>query len=542
MKSYNSSRRGLALALLAMLFSTSALIADNLPPLPSESISSITARNLKTHLSFLASDELGGRYSFSQGNRIAARYLAAQLESFGYRGAARDGSFLQKVPLARGAVDVSRSGLSLTMNGTRQEFRYETDYMLESPQVADIPEEMKGDLVFVGYGISSPKNRYDDYAGLDVRGRVVITVKGTPDSLKGVSINEAERGNAAARAAGAQGLIVISEGLLSSYETFSAGYAQNQYFRIAQSPLATPGFQKEDFFPQIVQAGPSLVKAIAGLLGEEESALISPNGRPLPPRAIPVTIEIKTRFQAEDLPPTYNVAGLLEGADPRLKDEYIVLGAHYDHLEKGSDGSVYNGADDNASGTAAVLEMARAFTVGPRPKRSVMVIFYTAEEIGLRGSKFFTDYEPLLPLENAVANFNLDMVGRSGADPADKDLTGKDAVFLLGAARRSTELYNISEETNAETVRLRLDHSYKGQRGLMFFRSDHYNFDRHGVPVIWYHTGGPPEYHKPADDIDKIDFEKMERIARLAFATGWRVANLDHRLVIDKSPASARTL
>ncbi|MEW6211956.1 MAG: M20/M25/M40 family metallo-hydrolase [Acidobacteriota bacterium] len=535
MRQYHWSRTTLALAMLAALSTASGFSLDD-PPLPSKEVmSGITIRGLKKHVGFLASDEMGGRYAFSQGNRIAARYLASQLESYGYRGAARDGSFFQKVPITHGAVDVSKSGLTLTAQGKSYDFTYEKDYMLESPMVAAILENAKSDLVFVGYGISSPRNNYDDYAGLDVRGKFVITTKGTPPPLKGVKLDEAEMSRLTAEAHGARGLIVISEGLLSNYAGFSAGYAQRPYFRIAHSaPASAMVFQ-------VVQAGPALVKALAKVLGQEESFLISPGDAPLKSTAIPATIEIKTHFTVEDQPSTFNVVALLDGADAKLKDEYIALGAHYDHLKSGNQGEIYNGADDNASGTAAVLEMARAFAAGPRPRRSILVIFYTAEEIGLLGSRFFTDHEPLVSLEKIVANFNLDMVGRSGgkenALPND-DLTDKDTVFLLGAGKRSTELYQISERTNAETVRLRLDHTYKGPRGLMFLRSDHYNFNRHGIPVIWYHTGGPSDYHQPTDDADKLDFEKMERIARLAFATAWRVANLDHRLIIGHQPAA----
>lgn len=525
------SRATLVLVMLAAVSTASGVSIDDPPRPQDEAMSSITVRELKKHVSFLASDELGGRYSFSPGNRIAARYLASQLDSYGYRGAARDGSFFQKVPITHGAVDVSKSGLTLTAQGKSYNFTYEKDYMLESPMVAAILEDVKSDLVFVGHGISSPKNNYDDYAGLDVKGKFVIATKGEPAQLKDVKIEEAERGNQAAEARGARGLIVISQGLLSNYDGFSAGYAQRQYFRIGHSaPASAMVFQ-------VLQAGPALVKTLAEVLGKEEAFLISPDGAPLKPTAIPATIEVRTHFTAEEQPPTYNVVALLEGADPKLKDEYIVLGAHYDHLKTADNGDVYNGADDNASGTAAVLEMAKAFATGPRPRRSILVIFYTAEEIGLLGSRFFTDHEPLVPLAKVVANFDLDMVGRSGgkADAASgDDLTDKDTVFLLGANRRSTELYQISERANAETVRLRLDHTHKGPRGLVFRRSDHYNFDRHGIPVIWYYTGTPSDWHQPTDDVEKLDFEKMERIARLAFATSWRVANLGHRLVVDK--------
>ncbi|MFQ5569627.1 MAG: M20/M25/M40 family metallo-hydrolase [Rhodothermales bacterium] len=493
----------------------------------SESLQSITTTDLKRHLSFLASDELGGRYSFAPSGPITARYLATQLASYGYRGAGPDSSFFQNVPLSHGTVDPSQSRLVLTVRGVAQPFTYESDYMLETP--GEIPAYVQSELVFAGYGISSPRHHYDDYTGLDVKGKFVITVKGTPESLNEVVLAWDERGNAAAAAHGARGHIVISQGLLSNYAVYSASYAERAFYGFSR-PATTEALQ-------VVQAGPALVKAIADALGLEEDFLVAPEGKPLAPRAIPATVEITTRFEAEAMPPTYNVLGILEGADPSLKDEYVAFGAHYDHLPASTNGPVFNGADDNASGTAAILEVAQALAAGPRPGRSTLIVFFTAEEIGLYGSKYFIDYEPVVPLGNLVAFLDADMVGRSreegGSGSLNTDLTDQNTVYLLGADRRSRELYHLSEQANAETVQLQLDYTYQGPRGLMFLRSDHYNFDRHGIPVIWYHTGGPPEYHKPTDDVEKIDFEKLARISQLIVATGWRVLNLDHRLVVD---------
>jgi len=489
------------------------------------SLQSITTNDLKRHLSFLASDELGGRYPFSTSGPIAARYLATQLASYGYRGAGPDSSFFQNVPLTHGTIDISQSRLIVTVGGVAQTFSYESDYMLETP--GEIPASVRSELVFVGYGISSPGNHYDDYAGLDVKDKFVITVKGAPESLDGVGLAWDEQGNAVAEAHGARGLIVISRGLLSNYTVYSAGHAQRGFYGYSR-PASTEALH-------VVQAGPALVKAIAEALGIDEASLVAPEGKLLPPRAIPATIEITTRFQANEMPPTYNVLGILEGADPTLKDEYVAFGAHYDHLQTNTNGTVFNGADDNASGTAAILEIAQALADGPRPRRSTLILLFTAEEIGLYGSKYFTDYQPMAPLSKLVVFLDADMVGRSrsdgGSGSANFDLTDQNTVYLLGADRRSTELYHISEQANAETAHLRLDHSYQGSRE--FLRSDHYNFDRHGIPVIWYNTGEHPEYHQPTDDLEKIDFEKLERISKLILATGWRVLNLDHRLVVD---------
>jgi Zn-dependent M28 family amino/carboxypeptidase len=285
-----------------------------------------------------------------------------------------------------------------------------------------------------------------------------------------------------------------------------------------------------------------MLKAIARMLGKDEAYLTRPAGKPLDPGPIAATAQIKMKVDARSAPTTGNVVGVLEGSDPRLKDEYVVFSAHYDHLKTSSAGDVYNGADDDGSGTSAVLEIAEALSLA-RPKRSVLIIFHTGEELGLFGSAFNTDYEPAVPLAKLVADFNIDMIGRTrepgDTDSRDKELCDKDSVYVIGADKLSTELNRISEDTNKETARMRFDYTYNDENHpqRFYYRSDHYNYAKHGIPIIFYFTGVHRDYHRTTDDVDKIDFEKMERITRLVFATGWRVANLDHRLTVDKKPA-----
>ena len=236
------------------------------------------------------------------------------------------------------------------------------------------------------------------------------------------------------------------------------------------------------------------------------------------------------------------MVGILEGSDQRLKDEYVVFSAHYDHLATSSRGEVYNGADDDGSGTAAVLEIAEALAVGTRPLRSTLIVFHTAEEMGLLGSEFNTDYEPVVPMEKLVVNLNIDMIGRARAagnsDPRDRELTDGESLYVIGADKLSTELNKISEQTNADTAKLRFDYTYNDDRHpqRFYYRSDHYNYAKHGVPIIFYFTGVHRDYHRTTDDVDKIDFNRMERISRMILATGWRVANLDHKLIVDRKP------
>ncbi|MGA9773380.1 MAG: M28 family peptidase [Blastocatellia bacterium] len=535
MKHHFSLRRALASVLLAILSIATLAGASNLPLPSREEMSSISAGDLKKHLSFLASDELGGRFTLSPSSRIAARYLASQLESYGYKGAARDGSFFQKVPLQYSNPDTANSRVTFHSGSEKLEFKFGDGFISTGGMNADI----SGSLVFAGYGIASPKNRHDDYAGLAVKGKIVILVDGVPDNLVNVTIPPEERDLDAALAHGAIGVITI----LSAPAMMQWNEVKLYMTRGDQLGLPSRATQSGKIMPSIT-AGPDLVKAIAKAMGKDTAYLMT-LGKPLQPTALTATAEIRTKSTVKEAPPAQNVTGILEGSDPKLKDQYIVFSAHYDHLKTSDNGEVYNGADDDGSGTVSVLEIAQAFAVGPRPKRSILIIFHTGEELGLFGSEFNTDYEPVVPLEKLVADFNIDMVGRtrsaSDTDPRDRELTDKDGLYVIGADKHSTELNRLSEETNSETARMKFDYRYNDENDpeRFYYRSDHYNYAKHGVPIIFYFTGVHRDYHRTTDDVDKIDFEKMERITRMIFALGWRVANLDHRIVVDKKPSNA---
>jgi len=221
-----------------------------------------------------------------------------------------------------------------------------------------------------------------------------------------------------------------------------------------------------------------------------------------------------------------NVLGFIEGTD--LKDEILIITAHYDHLGK-KKASIYNGADDNASGTSAILEIAEAFmkakkdSVGPR--RSILIMAVSGEEKGLLGSKYYTE-NPVYPLEKTIANLNVDMIGR-----VDEHHENGDYIYLIGSDRLSSELHNISEEVNRKNFNLELDYTFndKDDPNRYYYRSDHYNFAKNNIPVIFYFNGVHEDYHKPTDTIDNIDFKKMQKISRFIFLTAWELANRNER-------------
>ncbi len=228
-----------------------------------------------------------------------------------------------------------------------------------------------------------------------------------------------------------------------------------------------------------------------------------------------------------------NVWAFIEGSEK--PDEIVILSAHYDHVGM-KNGEVYNGADDNGSGTSSLLEIAEAFAQakkeGNGPKRSILFLHVTGEEHGLHGSRYYTE-NPLFPLANTIVDLNIDMVGRRD----DKHKDSNHYIYLIGSDRLSTDLHNISEKANAQTVQLELDYTYNAldDPNRFYYRSDHYNFAKNGIPSLFYFNGVHDDYHQPTDDVSKIEFDALEKRVQLIFATAWELANRENRPKVDKS-------
>ena len=235
----------------------------------------------------------------------------------------------------------------------------------------------------------------------------------------------------------------------------------------------------------------------------------------------------KRVFKSNQIIKGENVLGYIEGTD--LKDELIIITAHYDHLGK-HDSLIFNGADDDASGVSGALEIAEAFMIAKKegygPRRSILIMPVSGEEKGLLGSKYYTD-NPIYPLNNTIANLNIDMIGRLD----DWHNTG-DYVYLIGSDRLSYDLHNINEEINSNYTKLELDYKYNDENdpNRYYYRSDHYNFAKNNIPVIFYFNGVHEDYHRPSDTIEKLDFNKIKKISKLVFLTAWELANREERI------------
>ena len=235
----------------------------------------------------------------------------------------------------------------------------------------------------------------------------------------------------------------------------------------------------------------------------------------------------KRVFKSNQIIKGENVLGYIEGTD--LKDELIIITAHYDHLGK-HDSLIFNGADDDASGVAGAMEIAEAFMIAKKegygPRRSILIMPVSGEEKGLLGSKYYTD-NPIYPLNSTIANLNIDMIGRLD----DWHSTG-DYVYLIGSDRLSYDLHNINEEINSNYTKLELDYKYNDEDdpNRYYYRSDHYNFAKNNIPVIFYFNGVHEDYHRPSDTIEKLDFNKIKKISKLIFLTAWELANREERI------------
>lgn len=510
----------LSLSALLFLFPyAGALPPANLPPVPS-AVDSITSTELRMHLEFLSSDELGGRYTLSPSFAIAARYLASHLKAYGYEGGGKDGDFLQHFEVIASKPDQEKSALSLTVNGQTANYIF-GDFL----PAGGVNGEATAPVVFAGHGISSASLHQDDYANLDVKGKIVLLVPGAPAGIDRSALGEKEQGEAAARAHGAIGVIQLPQ------ERFLE-FMRNREFRTRFGGRETVRLARESDgrLPQITLS-PELAEKVLDAFGLSINDVYSTDKKG---HATAISAHMVSSFhQTKTI--TQNVVGILKGTDPKLRDEYVAFSAHYDHLQTNSRGEIFHGADDDGSGTTAILTIAHAMAMDP-PRRSVLIIFHAGEELGLLGSEYNTDYAPAVPLNKIVADFNIDMIGRSkpAGDKAREDahLTDANTVYLVGSNRISKELHEISEQTNSDYQKMHLDYYYNDPNNpeMIYYRSDHWNYAKHGIPVIFYFDGTHVDYHKPTDTIDKIDFTKMTQITRLVFETGWRVASLNHEL------------
>jgi hypothetical protein len=530
-----------------------AALAVSLPVAGTAQSNRISQDDLRQWLTYIASDDLQGRQVFTEGLALAGSYIADHLKEWGVRPGGDAGSYFQTVRVL-GVRTRSNSSLTVTVNGQSRTFKDGEGVTVPRNQGAK--QTVSAKLEFVGYGLSYSPLRYDDYEGRDLTGRVALYL-----GRRGPGFGATED-----RLVGARGRFAIE----TRHAAGAIGPSAQPAGGRGNQPPSAPGGgrgtnQRVDFttvqrldipLPPQITISDDVYQFLLSAVGQDYAAL---KERASKQETLPkidlkdasVTIVIDAEYDVVQTRLTRNVVGIVEGTDARSRNTYVLLGAHYDHVgyqqfsgtvaagvnaiaacagqtrpEARPGDIINNGADDDGSGTVALMAIAKAFATGARPKRSLMFVWHSGEESGLYGSRYMADY-PVVPIDHVSAQLNIDMVGRNACD----DPANANRLFLVGSDRISTELHNLNEDANAAlSAPLTLDYAMNdiADTESLYTRSDHYSYASKGIPIIFFTTGLHRDYHYVTDEVSKIDFPKMQRITQLIYATANRVANLDH--------------
>ncbi|MCP9752198.1 M28 family peptidase [Ferruginibacter sp. HRS2-29] len=488
----------------------------------------ITTDGLKNRLTIIASDEMQGRETGTEGQRRAAAYIESQFKAMGLQQPKGLKGYQQLYPLYQDSL------LSSELKVKDIVAEYGKDFI--SPLNANENGSFKGsNLVFVGYGIDDAA--YSDYNKVNVKGKIVVFFYGEPKKEGKYFLNTTGNGRAsewtfpgtakklaAAAAKGAVGALVINQ----AAETFSPRMID----MAKKTSVYYPGEKKEKtinfallshaFAKNILPDFDTLLRQVKA--GEAFAAV---------PQANKISVNYRIK-KYRNVINASNVLGVIEGTDK--KDEYVFLTGHYDHLGM-RDGKIYYGADDDGSGTVAVMQMAAAFAKakadGKGPRRTIVFMTVSGEEKGLWGSEYYSEH-PVYPLSKTSVDLNTDMVGRIDTERKKDDTMNY--VYVVGHDKLSSDLPIINEKVNSQYTHLVLDYKFDDPNDphRIYFRSDHYNFARKGVPVLFFYDGMlKADYHKPTDTIDKIEWPLYEKRVKMIFHTAWDIANRDEMLKRD---------
>lgn len=534
----------------SILFSIVGLLLINARPAPNEAtikasaIQSITAADLSSYLHIVASDSMEGRATGERGQKKTAAYLAVKFKEFGLLPAVTTTSgksYFQEFTL----IEKKWGDVYIKVDKSNKVF------LKDFYAYGDVclPEETSMKIVCAGYGIESPL--YNDYSNLNIESKGVIIFTGEPfkDSISLVSgtkqqsswANDWRAKAELAYKKGAKAVYIIVGTTDKDFESRLSSLKDH-----LNAPTMAFSHKKKAsaFFVPISLAAEMLKSTSSDLIDYKKTLsnkIINSVDIPTNNSAGKITGLNVYPFKSakviakagvtERIVHTENVLGIIEGS--KYPEEIVVLTAHYDHLGI-ENGKIYYGADDDGSGTVALLEIAQAFSQakkdGVRPARTILFMPVTGEERGLMGSEYYTD-KPVFPLKNTVVDLNIDMIGRVDA----AHINNEEYVYIIGSNRLSSELHTINENANKASANIALDYSFNSfdDPNRFYYRSDHYNFAKNNIPVIFYFSGVHEDYHKPTDTVDKIRFNKMMKITQLVFTTTWELANMEHRLVVD---------
>jgi hypothetical protein len=468
----------------------------------------ISATELKEYLSIIASDALEGRKTGTRGQKMAGAFISNHFLEIGLTPPV-NGSYYQSFDLYSAAP-----AKVYVKSGATQFDNFSDIFYLGN---ADSNGEVATDLVFVGRGAAS------DYNQVDIKGKAVLLLQRDLTSFRTL------RSTAnLAREKGASIVFIVAESSNDDYKKF---VEEMKGFVSGGLSLTKPegGANKGTFIVNQVAAE----KLIGTTFDQLKKIAAADSTKKQLKKIKPGKISYSVSIQSNSVK-VENVLGFLEGTEK--KDEIVIVTAHYDHIgtNPGED-KVNNGADDDGSGTVAVMELAKVFAQakkdGHGPKRSMVFMTVTGEEMGLLGSEYYVQH-PVYPLANTVVDLNIDMIGRS--DPQHKDKG--DYVYVIGSDKLSSELHTLSEKINETYTKLAFDYTYNAEDhpDNIYRRSDHWNFAKNGIPIIFYFDGIHEDYHRPSDEVSKIDFPLLTKRAQNVFYAAWEIANRENRLVVDK--------
>jgi len=528
--------------IIVFIASISTLIAS---AQKDNSVATITASDLESHVSFLASPLLMGRMNGEKSMEIAAQYIASQAKFIGLKPANGD-SYFQLYNLNKEINDPEKTEVKIISNDGKDTV-INKDPLFSMLTYGPSNVSLDGEVVFAGYGIKSDAHNYNDFNDIETEGKILLIMDRAPTASDGttclfnnpewLSENNIRMKFTSLMLTKAKAILIVADPK-SGYKSFTesnpqmAGYYGARIFetenreRRGYSNLGTSViFIHRNLADNILKDTGFTLEDLQNTIDKNlKSSSFAINKR--------VAVNIETKIETMTLK---NVAGYIEGSDPVLKEEVVVYSSHYDHVGGYGD-KIYVGADDNASGCAALLEMAQAFqSLKVKPRRTILFLWVSGEEIGLFGSAAYIK-NPLFPLENTVANLNMDMIGRvkGVADTtAQNPMSGQNSVFLI-TGNQSSELRALVDQVE-KRIELNFDYSLSGPNHplQLFARSDHYNFVKKDIPVLFFSTGLHVDYHTPRDVIDLLDFDKMEAVTRAMYEIGLEVANSKTRVAVD---------
>ncbi|MGM0506406.1 MAG: M28 family peptidase [Bacteroidota bacterium] len=549
----------LTLVLAILVFTGSAVLWTNLPDdewylHETAILDESSPKKLRADLNILAHDSLSGRETGLPGQRSAAAFLESFYRELGLVTVPGHESYRQTFHILAEQTD----SLIVTLNGApgsplEGRTRYRLTPESTSPWIPLFHHSglLEGDIVFAGFGIQDPESGWTHLDGASLENRWVLVFDHLPDSIRN-QLPNGERWTSGYRFSeliqkhDALGVIVIGNENPDQYESW-----MNHARKVIQKPrnarLASqyPNSTRSDAPKGYLKVAPDLAAQLLGLTGTHElerlRRQLSENGRKFEPENLGTTLRVEPHIRTRSLE-TENIAAWFPGSDPSLKEETVILTAHYDHIgtsypNESGDG-IHNGADDNGSGTVALLAIARslqqAAQEGTIPRRSVLFLHLSGEEMGLLGSRYYSDH-PLYPIEKSVANLNADMIGSRSTFGEQEG--GEDAIYIIGADLVSSDLDSLLIHANQVGPYLVLDRQFNDLQdpNQFYRRSDHWNFARLDVPFIFFFTGVHDRYHDPADHPETIDYNKLSKSTRLIHATLLQVANAHQAPIMDRS-------